>query len=667
MLRLKILSLFTLLSSFAFLGEVSAQGNQPSTTPKDSIKNSINILNRLLYSPQEWRVVDGSFRKNIKGLVNHAQDAPLDTTIMNMDYYLNSPGFHNIFSRDIKDIKEKDQIQGYVNDSVLNQMIVDLKSNIADSLLQTEIDVPDSLLLLVADSAKTIPNVEISELYNNNSKVVPKSFADSLTAQFTNLNLSADLSLDIYDSIRTSMADSARNVYNERVREAYKDSLLSAYKNQYVASIAESAAEDRRFEIEQRNKDLLYFYNDSVVSAVNSEAINALQVLQSFAKRDSMKVTFTNLDGNEVSIWTSNEEGKNNFIRFYLKNMQNDSLGVLVFNQGKGNANIFIDDASVELKRISETEHKKAEKLKEKQINISEEFVVPIIRKAPVKPWDLGGKVSIGFTQTSLSNWSAGGESSLAGLFMGNYHFNYKRYTDSNYDKVKDSWENQIDIKYGINKNKDTGLRKNTDNIELNSKYNIYAWDKWYYSGNCNFRTQLAPGYNYSESETDPISKFMAPGYLTFSVGLDYKPSKNLSLLLSPLSLQATFVTDIETIDPTSFGLEAGKTSSWEPGFYAKVDFKHTFSEDLSFETKASLFTNYSGVFNSIDFNWEGKLNIQLNQYIQATVLCNARFDSDTKFPIYGSDEKGERVKVGEQNRLEFKEMFTLGFAYKFY
>jgi hypothetical protein len=53
--------------------------------------------------------------------------------------------------------------------------------------------------------------------------------------------------------------------------------------------------------------------------------------------------------------------------------------------------------------------------------------------------------------------------------------------------------------------------------------------------------------------------------------------------------------------------------------------------------------------------------------YSQATVLCNARFDSDTKFPIYGSDEKGERVKVGEQNRLEFKEMFTLGFAYKFY
>ncbi|MDC1105862.1 DUF3078 domain-containing protein [Prolixibacteraceae bacterium] len=659
MLRLKILSLITLLSLFIATNVSMAQELPPAESQQDSINNSVKLLNNLMYSPDEWRIVDQEFRKNIRGLIHHATDYPLDTTIVNMDYFMNSPGYNNVFKRDVEDIKDKSVVNGYVNDTTLNAILDTLRAHVVDSLYTSGVTIPDSLLMQVADSSKTIPMLPASELFSTVSDIVPKQFADSLSAKFIALELSPDLSLGVYDSIRLQFSDSVRIAYNERQRELYKDSLFSAYRSEFAENFAEAIVSDRRFEIEQRNEDLLYFYNDSVVNIVNQNAFKAIQNLQGFAKRDSIKVTFTNLDGNEISIWTSNEEGKNNFIRFYLKNMQNDSLGVLVFNQGKGNANIFIDDPAVELTRIEETEHKQATKLKEKIFDISDEFVVPVTMKTPHQAWELGGQVRLGFTQTSLSNWSAGGESSLAGLFMGDYHFNYNMPTQT--------WETKVDLKYGLNKNKDTGMRKNTDNFEINSKYGFSAFKKWYYSGELNFQTQLAPGYNYDQSDTDPTSKFMAPGRLRFSVGMDYKPDNNLSVMISPLAVQATFVLDNEQIDETAYGLDEGRSQQWDPGFSATVNYKHIFSEDMSFETNGSLFSKYNGVFKSINFKWEGKLNIQLSQYIHATVLFDARYNSDTKFSIYEKNATGEEVKVGEENRFEFREMVTLGFSYKFY
>ncbi|QZE14692.1 DUF3078 domain-containing protein [Halosquirtibacter laminarini] len=652
---LYILTLLLAFSSNNLFGQVESSS---PIQKRDSVQQSIQLLQRLLYSPKEWKITDQEYRQGIKGLLHHATDLPLDTTVLKMEYYLNSPGYQSVFHRDVEDVKYRDNIYGYINDSIRLALLDTLRSNTIDSLFNEGIEIPDSLLLIVADSAKMIPSMSASELFNTNSAIVPKDFTDSLRIKFDSLNLRPELSVEQYDSIRTEFSDSLRIEYNKVQRNEYRDSLFTDYRQNYASKIADSVVEDRDFEILQRNKDLLYFYNDSVVNDTNRKAFSAIQTLQSFAKRDSIKVTFTNLDGSEVSLWTSNQDGKNNFIRFYLKNMQNDSLGVLVFNQGKGNANIFIDDPSVELTRIEQTDYKQAPKLQEKKINIRDEFVVPIVKKVILSPWDLGGKVSIGFTQTSLSNWSAGGESSLSGLFMGNYHFNYKKPTET--------WENTIDIKYGINKNKDTGIRKNTDNLEINSKYGFSAFKKWYYSGELSFQTQMAPGYNYGLSDTDPTSKFMAPGRLRFSLGMDYKPDGNLSVMFSPLAVQATFVLS-EEVNPTDYGLVAGTNQKWDPGFSAKVNYKHIFSEDMSFETKGSIFSKYNGVFKSINFNWEGKLNLQLNQYIQATILFNARYNSDTKFAIYSEDESGNNVKIGEENRFEFKEMLTLGFSYTFY
>src|SRR5439155_1292049 len=117
-----------------------------------------------------------------------------------------------------------------------------------------------------------------------------------------------------------------------------------------------------------------------------------------------------------------------------------------------------------------------------------------------------GGLLSLNFTQVSLTNWSAGGQNSVAGNSIVNYFSNYK--------KEKNVWDNTIDLAYGLlEQGRDNKAIKSDDKIDLTSKYGHLATDHWYYAALLNFRSQFAPGYNYP-NDSVVISRFLAPGYV---------------------------------------------------------------------------------------------------------------------------------------------------------
>ena len=78
--------------------------------------------------------------------------------------------------------------------------------------------------------------------------------------------------------------------------------------------------------------------------------------------------------------------------------------------------------------------------------------------------WDLGGVASINLTQTSLTNWSAGGQNSIsvAGLLS----------TYANLKKGKATWDNSLDVGYGLLRQGNNPVwMKTDDRIDLFSKY----------------------------------------------------------------------------------------------------------------------------------------------------------------------------------------------------
>ena len=153
--------------------------------------------------------------------------------------------------------------------------------------------------------------------------------------------------------------------------------------------------------------------------------------------------------------------------------------------------------------------------------------------------WKKGGVGALNFNQVALSNWAAGGENSLsASAFLTLF---------ANYEKDRLAWGNQLDLAYGLLKSGDADVRKNEDKIEFNSKlgYKITSTSKFYYTFLFNFKSQFAPGYAYSGDTLRTLtSDFLAPAYLLYSIGIDYKPNDNFSAYFSPLAGRTIIVTN---------------------------------------------------------------------------------------------------------------------------
>ncbi|TFG89570.1 MAG: DUF3078 domain-containing protein, partial [Candidatus Atribacteria bacterium] len=143
--------------------------------------------------------------------------------------------------------------------------------------------------------------------------------------------------------------------------------------------------------------------------------------------------------------------------------------------------------------------------------------------------WKFSGITSLNVSQLSLTNWAAGGDNSLSGNALINLA--------ANYAKEKTSWENKLILGFGLNKQGNDPTRKSDDQIDFASKLGFKASEKWFYTGLLGFKTQFAQGYdNPGDVDRLKISNFMAPGYLSFSLGMDYKPSEVFSVFLSPIS-----------------------------------------------------------------------------------------------------------------------------------
>jgi hypothetical protein len=435
---------------------------------------------------------------------------------------------------------------------------------------------------------------------------------------------------------------------------AFTDSVTNAYIQR--AFEKEYNYQVKRFtdSVKVNNFNVLRMYNESVVNAVNDSISAVLGTLADYADFiDSTKIWMYNLTGNSSEI--SLKSGDEKFARFWLKNVQNDSLSVLIRSVGKRGMFMLIDDGAT-ISRYKPKETKTFD-FKSMEKNISS--LQSVGKRYEVEtPWVIGGEGNVGFTQTYLSNWKKGGKSSIASLIVLKGFANYKR-ADG---KLK--WDNQGEFRNGWIRpgGKEEQVQKNDDKFELTSRFGVSAYKKWFYSAEFNYETQFFKGYAYPREKEDlPISAFMAPSRMFFKVGMEYKPNKEFSLLLSPFTIKNVYVRDTSLIDQTKFGIDPNKKSFWEPGLNADLFLKKSITKDINYETKYKMFLNYKAPFQKFDINWENTFVMKLNNYVNMRFLIHLIYDDDVMFPVYADD--GE-TKIGEKAKLQVKEFFSIGFTY---
>jgi len=272
--------------------------------------------------------------------------------------------------------------------------------------------------------------------------------------------------------------------------------------------------------------------------------------------------------------------------------------------------------------------------------------------KDTLQGWKMGGVNSLTFSQVSFENWAAGGENS--------YTLNGLVNLQARYKKGRYSWENTLDMGYGVVRQAGRDVRKSDDKLEVTSKYGYKSASNWYYSASLNFRTQFDRGYTYNEEEGTKrqISGFMAPAYTLISLGMDYKPGEAFSLMLSPLTSKTTLVLDDALSSRGAFGVEEDRKMRNELGAFMKIAFSQDIWENVTLNTKLDLFSNYLEDPQNIDVSWEMLITMKVNEYLSANLNTQLLYDDN----IHYFNEAGKDMGP----RIQFKEVFGAGFSYKF-
>jgi hypothetical protein len=284
-----------------------------------------------------------------------------------------------------------------------------------------------------------------------------------------------------------------------------------------------------------------------------------------------------------------------------------------------------------------------------------------------VKPWKVGGVISINGQQVSLTNWSAGGNNSISLGGLVNVFAKYK--------KGKITWDNNLELGYGVIKQGDNKQWwKNDDKIQFSSKFGRQLKKSWYATALGDFRTQFADGFNYP-NDSVYISRFMAPGYALAAIGFDYKPNDHFSAFIAPVTGKFTFVNDDSLARYGAFGVQKEirdanqggkvtqnyKTHREEFGAYLKVQYQTKVMENITFQTVLELFSNYLNNPQNVDVNWTTLTTFKVNKFISATLATQLIYDDDIKVLRNAGDQKGT---IGPD--VQFKQVLGVGFTYKF-
>jgi Protein of unknown function (DUF3078). len=270
------------------------------------------------------------------------------------------------------------------------------------------------------------------------------------------------------------------------------------------------------------------------------------------------------------------------------------------------------------------------------------------------KLWTKGTLLQLGFSQMALSNWNAGGSDNLA---LNAYVNMYRNYALENM-----FWESRLQMGYGFMTSFGTNykrdrFKKTDDRLIFDTKLGYRAIKDLFASVMFNFRSQFANGYTYPADKDTSIvaSAPFSPAYFSLGTGLDYKPIESLSINVSPLTgnLVVIGIRDLRT----KYGNREDQVARMQLGAQVKVDYKKAVTNSLNVESTLNLFSDYLGVPKNIKVYWDLFIDTKLSKYFSTTIKTNLIYDDE----ILIADKEGRLAP-----RLQFKEMFSVGFSYTF-
>lgn len=262
--------------------------------------------------------------------------------------------------------------------------------------------------------------------------------------------------------------------------------------------------------------------------------------------------------------------------------------------------------------------------------------------------WKKSLDLGLNLNQASFSsNWKAGGVNSIGLSSL----FNYK----ANYKKDKNSWDNEISMRFGFVNNDGQGYRKTLDRIYLDTKYGHELTEKWGLFSSLTFSSQFTKGYQYNDDGTqDLISDFLAPAFITSAWGAEYHPVEYFKVRLSPFAPRLTIVKDptrfITSVGPEPYGVIPPDETRFEwLAFQLQAEFDKDIAENINLKWRYVMFANYETLEGKkIDHRLDLTLTAKVNKFINVGFGTSMLYDYD------------------QDTGIQLSQALSLSFAYSF-
>jgi hypothetical protein len=278
--------------------------------------------------------------------------------------------------------------------------------------------------------------------------------------------------------------------------------------------------------------------------------------------------------------------------------------------------------------------------------------IAPVVVDEKVNYWKTSTTIGFDVNQGAFSkNWKGGGTNSLAVGGLLNYR--------AAYSKDSYSYTSELRLEYGKIKNKDQLQKKTKDRIFWDNKGGLQLSKSWFFYGSVTFESQFDNGYNYfrdpkknNEEQDFLISKFMAPGYLTESIGFEYRPVAYFSTRLGTGTAKQTFILDKEIYNDDVdyeynyinkdkkdfYGVERGKSFRNELAFQVTSTFgeKQIFTNVFLY-ARYNMFIPYDRKLEHVDHRLDLTLKSKINKFMNVTINGVGLFDKDSDPEVQAS------------------------------
>ena len=279
-------------------------------------------------------------------------------------------------------------------------------------------------------------------------------------------------------------------------------------------------------------------------------------------------------------------------------------------------------------------------------------------KKPDKNGWVKGGIFNLSLTQVSNSNWiAAGGDKFSISMAASVNAFASRQWG-------KKSWDNILDINYGLLKTTTLGTRKINDRLDFTSKFGYApaAWKNVRLSVLGQLRSQLTSGYEYNYFGTTVKrrnSGFFAPAYIIIAPGIEWTPVNWFSLFASPVATRWTIVSNgpysyasqggvfnghVETPLASLYGVDPAKENRGEFGAFVTASLRKDIVKNITYISKLDLYSNYLKNPANIDVFWTNKFLLKVNKFIQVSYAIDMLYDDDVKNPVAPTRALGLQV-----------------------